>query len=162
MDNKFKIIRDDFIESAGRTTQGFGLGRIIGQIYALLYFSIDPLSLDDMADELKVSKGSISTNVRELEKWGAVRKVWIRGNRKDFYEAETDFVKIVKTGIIPFFQRKLNSSIVTINESKKILEYNPPKNMGENGKTACFYAERLKLIEQVQKKFSLLFKFSGI
>ena len=103
MDKHLLEARDNIIESAGRTTQGFGLGRIIGQLYALLFFSKKPMSLNDMAGELKVSKGSVSTNIRELEKWGAVKQVWIKGNRKDFYEAEVDFLRIIREGILPFF-----------------------------------------------------------
>lgn len=153
--------RDNFIESAGRTTQSFGLGRIIGQLYALLFFSKEPLSLDDMADELKVSKGSVSTNIRELEKWSAVKKVWVKGSRKDFYEAEVDFMRVLRGGIMPFFQRKLNSSLVTIKESEELLAGNPNKFNGDDQKTANFYRERLKLIEETQKKFSLILNLPG-
>jgi len=162
MDKNLIKARDNIIEAAGRTTQGFGLGRIIGQLYALLFFSPAPMSLDDMADELKVSKGSISTNVRELEKWGAVKQVWVRGSRKDFYEAEIDFMRIIKTGIIPFLRRKLNSSVVTIDESRKLLEGNPEKLNGDDRETANLYDERLKLIDDAQKKFSLLFRLPGL
>lgn len=154
--------RHNFIESAGRTTQGFGLGRIIGQLYALLFFSKVPLSLDNMAQELKISKGSVSTNVRELEKWSAVKSVWVKGSRKDFYEAEIDFFRILKTGIIPFLRQKLNSSEVTIEESRELLEGNPEKLTGDDKETADFYTERLKLIEETQKKFSILFKLPGL
>ena len=154
--------RDNIIESAGRTTQGFGLGRIIGQLYALLFFNPKPMSLDDMAKELSVSKGSVSTNVRELEKWSAVKKVWVKGSRKDFYEAEIDFLRILKTGIIPFFRRKLNSSLITIDESKGFLEGNPMKFTGEDQETADFFTKRLILIEDAQKKITRLFTLSRL
>jgi HTH-type transcriptional regulator, glycine betaine synthesis regulator len=162
MDKNLIKARDNFIESVGRTTQGFGLGRIIGQLYALLFFSPDPMSLDDMADELKVSKGSISTNVRELEKWGAVKQVWVKGSRKDFYEAEVDFMRILKGGILPFFRRKFNSSLITIAESKELLEGNPKNFSSDEQLTADFYTGRLKLIEDTQNNFSLLFKLPGL
>ncbi len=154
--------RDNIIESAGRTTQGFGLGRIIGQLYVLLFFSPKPLSLDDMVEELRVSKGSVSTNIRELEKWSAVKKVWVKGNRKDFYEAEIDFSRILKTGISPLLRRKLNSSLITIVESKEILEGNRKTITGEYQETADFYTERLKLIEDAQKKFTSFFSLFGL
>jgi len=154
--------RDNIIESAGRTTQGFGLGRIIGQLYALLFFSPEPMSLDDMADELKVSKGSVSTNIRELEKWVAVRQVWVKGSRKDYYEAEVDFLKIMRNGILPVVKRKIDSSFVATSESKELLKNNH-KNFGPGDKNlADFYARRLDLIEKAQSQFSLLLKFPGL
>jgi len=154
--------RDNFIESAGRTTQGFGLGRIIGQLYALLFFSPDSLSLDDMVEELKVSKGSVSTNIRELEKWGAVKKVWIKGSRKDFYEAEVEFMKVIRGGILPFLRRKLSSSLVTVNESKELIIENQEGFSGNDKKIANFYTERLRKIQDAQNKFSLFFKLPGL
>ena len=64
-----------FTEAGGQTTQLFGLGRILGQLYGLLYLSPRPLCLDEIVHELKVSKASVSTTVRQLERWTAVKKV---------------------------------------------------------------------------------------
>ena len=150
--------RENIIESAGRTTQGFGLGRIIGQLYALLFFSPEPLSLDDMAGELEVSKGSVSTNIRELEKWGAAKQVWIKGDRKDYYEAEVDFFKIIKEGIMPFFRRKLDSSFVTTSESKALLQDSHKVFNTEEKELHNFYTQRLKLLENTQTRISMIFK----
>ena len=149
--------RDNIIEAAGRTTQGFGLGRIIGQLYALLFFSPKPMSLDDMAKDLNVSKGSVSTNIRELEKWGAVKQVWVKGSRKDFYQAEIDFLKIIREGILPFLERKLNSTKITTQESMDLLRNSSDFN-SKDKKVADFFIKRLKLIEEAQKKFLTLLK----
>ena len=154
--------RDNIIESAGRTTQGFGLGRIIGQLYALLFFSPKPMSLDDMGGELKVSKGSVSTNIRELEKWGAVRQVWIKGERKDYYESEVEFSRIIKEGILPFFKRKIDSSFVATSESKYLISDGPNNLQPGDKELANFYTERLELIEKAQSRLSLLLKFPGL
>ncbi len=99
-----------FIEAGGRTTQSFGLGRMIGQIYAFLYLSDEPRCLDDIADGLAVSKASVSIGVRQLEGWLAVRKIWIKGDRKDFYEAETDFGVILRSGLLDSLAKKLNTA----------------------------------------------------
>ena len=87
---------DKFIEDAGNLAQSFGLGRVVGQIYAYLYFSRNPKGLHDMQQDLHISKGSASMCVRQLEQWGAVSKVWIKGDRKDYYEANDWFGKVLK------------------------------------------------------------------
>ena len=162
MDKKLLQARDNIIESAGRTTQGFGLGRIIGQLYALLFFSPVPMSLDDMAGELGVSKGSVSTNIRELEKWGAVRQVWVKGDRKDYYEAEVDFQRILKEGVMPYLRRKWNSSLVTIEESRRLLAGSPAHSAETKDEGAAAHIlERLNLLEKARKTFSPIFKLSG-
>ena len=75
---------DKFIEDAGNLAQSFGLGRVVGQIYAYLYFSRTSKGLHDMQQDLHISKGSASMCVRQLEQWGAVSKIWIKGDRKDY------------------------------------------------------------------------------
>ncbi|GAI58857.1 unnamed protein product [marine sediment metagenome] len=82
--------RDNFVEGIGYLASTAGLNRVIGQLYAMLFLSNEPLCLDDMAERLKISKGNASVNIRELEKLRVVRKVWVKGSRKDFYEAELD------------------------------------------------------------------------
>jgi len=89
-------ITDKFISDAGNMAQSFGLGRVVGQIYAYLYFSREPKGLHDMQEELHISKGSASMCVRQLEQWGAVQKVWVKGDRKDYYEANDWFGKVLK------------------------------------------------------------------
>ena len=99
-----------FIEDAGHLTQSFGLGRIMGQIYAFLYFSPEARTLDDMQKALSISKGSASTTVRQLEQWGAVRKVWVRGDRKDYYEANGWIGQIVRNVLLDTVGKRLAQS----------------------------------------------------
>ena len=89
-------IVEKFISDAGNFAQSFGLGRVVGQIYAFLYFSQGPQGLGDMQEALQISKGSASMCVRQVEGWGAVRKIWVKGDRKDYYEANDWFGKVLK------------------------------------------------------------------
>ena len=57
----------NFIERMGVALDSDGLPRIAGRIFGLLLVSEDARSLDDLAAELRVSKGSVSTNARLLE-----------------------------------------------------------------------------------------------
>jgi DNA-binding transcriptional regulator GbsR (MarR family) len=88
-----------FILEAGRATQTLGFGRVVGQIYAYLYFSPEPCTLTDLETELGISKGSASTGVRRLEGWGALRRVWHTGDRRDHYAAEMSFGRIIRNAI---------------------------------------------------------------
>lgn len=88
-----------FIVQAGRTTQALGHGRVVGQIYAYLYFNEFARSLTDMQKDLGISKGSASTAVRLLEEWGAVQRRWIEGDRRDYFEAITAFGRIIRRAL---------------------------------------------------------------
>lgn len=88
-----------FILEAGRATQTLGFGRVVGQIYAYLYFNPEPCTLTDLETDLGISKGSASTGVRRLEGWGALRRVWHTGDRRDHYTAEMSFGRIIRNAI---------------------------------------------------------------
>ncbi|MBL7685311.1 MAG: ArsR family transcriptional regulator, partial [Deltaproteobacteria bacterium] len=91
----FQKAVDTFIEAAGKISANMlgMVNKVGGQIYALLFLSKDPLSLDDIADILKISKSNISINIRDLESNRLVKKVWVKGTRKDYYEAARDYPK---------------------------------------------------------------------
>jgi len=94
MNTELEKAHDYFIETAGHLSKSMGLSEIAGQLYAFLYLSPDPVSLNEMVDSLKISKASASVNIRALEGWGAAKKVWVKGNRRDHYAADRDIWKI--------------------------------------------------------------------
>ena len=107
-------IRNDFIDTMGEITEKFGMTRVAGLVKGCLLLANEPLSLDDMAEQLEVSKSSVSTNVRILEQWKAVRRVFNRGDRKNFYELrgdlweiETEIVTTILREELEWFTKKL-------------------------------------------------------
>ena len=94
-------IRNEFIDTWGETSESYGMTRIAGLVEGLLLVSREPLSLDDMAEQLEVSKASVSTNVRLLERFKIARRVFNRGDRRNYYELRGDLweieTEIVKT-----------------------------------------------------------------
>ena len=86
MTKTIEDIRNDLIHAIGEKAEKFGFARIAGQLEGLLLFTNHPMSLDEMAERLEVSKGSVSTNIRLLERLKVVRKVYHKGTRKNYYE----------------------------------------------------------------------------
>jgi len=95
MNEKLSRAQDIVLSRVSHICNKFGLNNIMAQLYTVLYLSGKPLSLDDMVDRLKISKGSASVNIRALERYGVVRRFWVKGSRKDFYEAEADITKVI-------------------------------------------------------------------
>ncbi len=94
MNKTVEDIQNEFIDTIGEAAERYGLTRVAGLLKGLLLFSRQPLSLDDMAERLEVSKASVSTNIRLLERWKAVRRVFNRGDRKNYYELRGDLWEI--------------------------------------------------------------------
>lgn len=109
-----------FIDAAGNTTHSFGLGKLIGRLFALLYLSAEPLCLNQIADKLRISKASASITVRQLASWCAVYRVKAAGDRRDFYEAELRFGVILRNGLLPGLQKKLRSAGLQIDRTLSV------------------------------------------
>ena len=83
-------------DMVGRLMQFWGFKRPMGRLWTLLYLAPEPLTAADIAQSLHMSAGAVSMTLNELSKWGAVKKSWRPGERRDFYEAETSVWKLVR------------------------------------------------------------------
>lgn len=83
--------RERVIDAISKNMNLYGVTESIGRLYGALYFQEGPLTLDEMKEELGMSKTSMSTSVRTLVDLKMVGKVWKKGVRKDLYQAEPDW-----------------------------------------------------------------------
>lgn len=72
-----------------RISQLLGYPKSVGEIYGLLYVSLEPRSMEEIRASLNMSVGSASQGLRTLRGLRAVKVVYVPGERRDFYEAET-------------------------------------------------------------------------
>lgn len=80
----------DFIEQMGLVAEEDGLSRIAGRMIGYLLVDDRVHSLDNIADQLQVSKGSVSTNARLLERFGIIERHSVPGDRRDYYRISND------------------------------------------------------------------------
>ena len=83
-----------FISSWGAFGTHWGINRTMAQIHALLMVSPDPLTQDDVMEELNISRGNVNMNMRDLISWGLVERVILSGERKEYFSAEKDIWKV--------------------------------------------------------------------
>ncbi len=84
------LIKKDFIQDFGEAYHMFGLPRLMGRIVGLLLHADEPVSLDTITKEINVSKGPVSQIVKRLRDHNQVKRVWIPGDRKDYYSVDPD------------------------------------------------------------------------
>ena len=96
-DDRFEPVRNLFIRRWGEMAQSWGVSRTMAEIHALLFISPDPLCTDDVMEQLAVSRGSASTNLRQLINWGLIGRVHRRTDRKEYFEAEKDVWQMFET-----------------------------------------------------------------
>jgi len=82
---------DEYVAAAiGRIMAFWGFRRNLGKIWSLLFLSPEPMTATELCDRLGLSTGSVSMALKELQRWGAVRKRDVAGERREHYEAESD------------------------------------------------------------------------
>jgi DNA-binding transcriptional regulator GbsR (MarR family) len=83
-----------FILHWGDMGDQWGVNRSVSQIHGLLYLSEEPLTAEDIADQLGMARSNVSNSLKELLSWELVRRVPIMGDRRDYFDAETDIWEI--------------------------------------------------------------------
>lgn len=156
MKSKLSEAQDIFLGGINQICGKFGLNNIMAQLYALLYLNNAPLSLDDMVERLKISKASASVNIRELENYGAVRRVWVKGSRKDYYQAETDIAKVIMDRVKSMAKGRLVELDNMLDATYRTLSSIEASGKEEQDRIEVF-RQRLETLKSFQKKAKILY-----
>ncbi len=91
-----------------------GMPKSVGEIYGLLFAAPEPLALDALMDRLHMSKGAASQGLKVLRSFGAVRTVYVPGDRRDHYVADFELSKFASAFIKEEVQPHLDSGAARI------------------------------------------------
>jgi DNA-binding transcriptional regulator GbsR (MarR family) len=143
MTTNLTSIKQDFVEGLSGISQFWGLPKGMGAIFGVLYLSPRPLSLDDLVDQTGLTKGAISTNVRGLSRMGLIRPVTRLGDRKDYYEAETDLYKSIRSILAERQNSEFDRAVSSVRITLEKLEASPSVNDPE----VQFLIERMRALQ---------------
>jgi len=127
-----------------QVAQFLGLPKSVGQIFGFLYASEQPLSLDDIAERLQISRGSASTGLNYLRRFDAVRTTFVLGDRREFYQVETDTARIAQGFLTDQVDPDIQSWGERLRFGREMLKLAGPLA----GPKPAFAAERLAQLEQ--------------
>lgn len=144
MDSTLIAVNDSTVSGLGRLARFFGFSDVMGRLYGTLLLSPEPLSLDELADTLEISKGSVSMNMRDLERWGMAKEVWVRGDRRKFYKAESDMGQVIRNVLGSREQREVNLAIQVLGQSVEKLQSAEPGLSPEEQALARYYLDRIR------------------
>ena len=151
-------IESEVIALFVRMADLLNLPRSVGEIYGILFISADPLCLDDCRLRLNISKGSTSQGLKILRSFGAIRTVYIPGDRKDYYVAETSLRKMASGFASEQIQPHVSSGNDRIEHIRKLLEEHEGEEKGA-------LEEKIDLLENWQnragKALPLILKLIG-
>lgn len=108
---------DNFIRHFGEMGSRWGINRTVGQVYALLFLSEQPLHADDIAERLHISRSNVSMNLKELETWQIVRLSRQPGDRREYYSSLGDIWAIFKAVAAERRRREVEPTLAILRES---------------------------------------------
>lgn len=108
----------------GEMGSKWGLNRTLGQMYALIVLTEQPLNADDISDALQISRSNVSMGLKELKSWNLIKLHHIPGDRKEYFSAPKDIWEIARTLIIERRKRELDPTLSTFRD----VLLQPPSN----------------------------------
>ena len=135
-------IKKDFTEGLSQISRFWGFPKGMGAIFAVLYLSPTPLSLDEIVQETGLTKGAISTEIRALARMGLVHRSAKLGDRKDYYEAEADFYAAIRAILKERQNSEFDRAVLSVKETLVSME----ENWVENEEWDFVY-ERVKALQ---------------
>lgn len=109
-----------FIKTWGNLGSSWGINRTMAQVHALLLIAPDPISAEDIMEELHISRGNANMNVRSLINWGLVHKDNVSGERKEYFVAEKDMWKVATLIMKERRKRELEPALRMLENVSKV------------------------------------------
>jgi len=131
MPQSLKKIKKEFTQGLSQISRFWGFPKGMGAIFAVLYLSPTSLSLDEIVKETGLTKGAVSTEVRTLARMGLVHRSSKLGDRKDYYEAETDFYAAIRSILQERQNSEFDRAIRSVRDTLTVMDENWIENDDE-------------------------------
>ncbi|MGE5251101.1 MAG: GbsR/MarR family transcriptional regulator [Bacteroidota bacterium] len=145
--NQLAEIKQSFVTGLGQISRFWGFPKGMGVIFGVLYLSPLSLSLDELVKETGLTKGAVSTEVRGLARMGLVHRSSRLGDRKDYYEAETDFYTAIRSIIRERQNSEFDSALRTVKTTLEQLKSEAPRAGSQDSEEWRFVQERVKALQ---------------
>ena len=117
---KLSEAKQQFISSWGAFGTQWGINRTMAQIHALLLVSPDPITQDDIMEQLSISRGNVNMNIRDLISWSLVERIIVSGERREYFSAEKDIWKVATQIIKERKKRELDPMLKLLSQLENV------------------------------------------
>jgi DNA-binding transcriptional regulator GbsR (MarR family) len=136
----------------------WGINRTMAEIHALLFVSGQPLCTDDIMAQLHVSRGNASMNLRGLVDWGLIRRVHKFGDRKEYFEADTDVWHMFETILRERRRREVEPILETLERCRQMIPGAGRGTEAPSPEETRAFARRLDELQRFLATTSTLFE----
>ena len=114
---KIEDAKEHVMDAVAETMDLYAVTPAAGRLYATMQFE-DQMNLDEMREELGMSKPSMSTSVRKLQEIDMVKKKFQRGSRKHTYVAEKNYFNTFTSYFCHMWDREAKMNLMAIQEAE--------------------------------------------
>ncbi|HPM30438.1 MAG TPA: ArsR family transcriptional regulator [Chryseolinea sp.] len=150
---EYNEAKQKFIHAWGTLGSNWGINKAMAQIHALLLLATEPLSAEDIMDELQMSRGNVNMNLRALMDWGIVKKEHKVGERKEYFSTGKDVWDLAKQ-VSRERRRREIEPIIKVLEDVQSVSGDDKKAVAEFKKVTTELFEFSSKIDGVIEKFT--------
>ncbi len=122
---KLPVALERFVLHWGEMGGFWGVNRSVAQIHALLLTAETPMTAEEIAGSLEMARSNVSNSLKELQNWTLIRRVPIRGDRRDHYEAETDVWEVASRIAAGRKAKEIDPALITLRACVAEAEVDP-------------------------------------
>ncbi|WAC39711.1 GbsR/MarR family transcriptional regulator [Pedobacter sp. SL55] len=147
---QFNEAKNKFVQTWGALGSQWGINKTMAQIHALLMVSKEPVSMEDIMQELQISRGNASMNLRGLMDWGIVYKANKPGERREFFIAEKDLDELATKIAKERSKREIKPALKVLKEVSAI--------QGDTSEDAVHFVSQTKKLYDFVAKADEIFE----
>ena len=151
---QYSEAKDKFLQTWGALGTNWGINKTMAQIHALLMISPVSLSMDEIMDELQISRGNASTNLRALIDWGLIYKEYKTGERREYFAAEQNIDQLARNIALERSKREIKPTLRVLKDVQNVEDDN-------SAETRVFMAKTKELHDFVSTADTMLEKIVG-
>jgi len=165
MSSALQQARDLLVRRWGEMGGYWGISRTMAEIHALLFVTSRPLCTDDVMQQLKISRGNASMNLRALVDWGLISRVHRLGDRKEYFQAETNVWHMFETIMRERRRREVEPIIATIDRCCELVDRTRSRADGADTEDVREFRRRVddlrRFLATMGTLFELVLEFGG-
>lgn len=148
---EFQEAKTKFIQSWGALGSQWGINKTMAQIHAFLMISPESVSMEEIMEELQISRGNASMNLRALIDWGIVYKDFKQGERREYFYAEKDLDEMAIKISRERTKREIKPALKVLKEVSSIKANSTEKEKHFKDQTCLLYNFVLKADNAIDK-----------
>jgi len=154
--------RREFVDLWGQMANHWGINRTMSQIHALLMVSHQPLTAEQIMEELQISRGNVSMNLRDLINWGIVRRTGMPGDRRDFFTTEADVWSMFQIIVRERKKRELDPLLSRLDECLALAGKKPDTKGNGSVENKVSHEAYVKRVTELREFFGTFHRLMSV